>query len=562
MNHFLHWYRHLSLRRRFVHTFNTVLFLTLSIIAIPALLNRVNNQFRDADNLLFPNLEELCLVLNIAGKDNWDDYKQVFYQKKLYNTGYASMISADGTLLIDPRREGANVSHEEYFAKMRQMKRGRVAFTDRTAADDRHKKFKFFVFNENLNSYLTFTIDHKELIANPLKNTSLILIFAFIFSSTIFTIAIIRISRSISKPLIHLQQDFDQIGRGVLPEIAIRHRYHDELGKMINSIKSMLEGLREKTLFAHEIGRNNFDHVFTPLSQDDVLGNALIDMRDSLRKAAQEEEIRKKEDDKRNWSTLGLARFSEILRQNNNDMKELSFEIIKNIVKYLNANQGGIFILNDENQEDRYLELTACYAYDRRKYLEQRINIGEGLVGTCMLEQKTTLITNLPRNYMKITSGLGDESPGCLLIVPLQLNEVSLGVIEIASFQVVEPYQVEFMEKLGESIASAITSTKTAQQTTMLLAQSQVQAEEMRAQEEEMRQNMEELTATQEEANRKNDQMEALIMDYQHKEQEYQRQLQKMQQEMSQKETQLRRTAVEMGIPVKVLDELLQSDRN
>ncbi|MFN3554497.1 MAG: GAF domain-containing protein [Bacteroidales bacterium] len=551
MRKLLHWYRHLSLRKRFVFTFNLVLFATLALISIPALLNRVNNQYTDANNLLFPNLEELGMILNIAGKENLEDYKPVFYRKQPYNTGYASLISADGTLLIDPLREGTSVAGEEFFPKMRAQKRGRITYHDRMGINGRQKKHKYFVFDENLNSYLTFTIDHKELIGNPLKNTSLILIFALIFSAAIFTTAIIRIARTISKPLVRLQNDFSRIGRGELPEIDIRHKFYDELGHMIVTIKAMLEGLRQKLIFANEIGKHNFQHSFTPLSNHDELGNSLMIMRDSIQKAAKEEELRKKEDEKRNWSTQGLARFGDILRQNHNNMSELSYHIIKNVVKYLDANQGGVFILNDTNPEDLHLELTSCYAFDRRKYLQKRIEIGEGLVGTCFREQQTTVLTDIPRNYLKITSGLGDDAPGCLMIIPLKLNETTLGVMELASFHIFEKYQIEFLEKLAESIASAITSTKTSQQTQALLAQSQSQAEEMRAQEEEMRQNMEELTATQEEAERKNMEMETMLLEYQQKERQFAEKMREL-------AHRLREKAQQGTLDAQTLDQLLE----
>jgi methyl-accepting chemotaxis protein len=207
------------------------------------------------------------------------------------------------------------------------------------------------------------------------------------------------------------------------------------------------------------------------------------------------------EDKQRSWVAQGLARFVEILRSNAEDIDELSNRIITHLVKYLGATQGGIFVLN-QDEEEPYLEMLSCYAYERKKHLQKRIEVGEGLLGQVILEKEYIHLTEIPEQYVNITSGLGQANPRVLLIFPLIINEEVMGAIELASFKPFEAFHIEFMKKLSENIAATLASAKSAQNNRRLLEESQQQTEEMRAQEEEMRQNMEELQATQEQQER------------------------------------------------------------
>jgi len=316
--------------------------------------------------------------------------------------------------------------------------------------------------------------------------------------------------RTITTPVRKLRDVLIMMGKGKLPKEKIVSG-SDEIGEMSDALNGLIDGLKETAHFANEIGNGKLVTDFTPLSKEDVLGNSLIEMRKSLQLADEEELSRKTEDEKRNWSTLGLAKFAEILRLNNDNIKELSYNIIQYLVNYLKVNQGGIFILNDDDKNEEFLELSACFAYDRKKYLEKKIQIGEGLVGACYLEKKTIHIIDVPDDYIHITSGLGYDNPRAILIVPLKLNDIIYGVIELASFTDFKEFEVDFVEKVGESIASTISSVKINIKTAYLLEQSQLQAEAMKAQEEEMRQNLEELTATQEEMAKKNRDIQGII---------------------------------------------------
>lgn len=310
------------------------------------------------------------------------------------------------------------------------------------------------------------------------------------------TVAALLTTNAITKPLKEIKNIIYELSKGILPEKTNKTYSEDEIGEMGLAVEVLVDGLKTTAAFAENIGQGNLDAPFKALSERDVLGNALLAMRESLKKIADE-------DRKRSWATEGIAQFSEMLRQNNNDITKLAEEIITSLVKYLKANQGAIFIVQDElDHEEPYLEMKGCYAWDRKKYLKLRIHKGEGLVGQAWQEGDSIYLTDVPENYVTIASGLGEANPTSILIVPLKVNEQIFGVVELASFDEFPEYQRDFVAKIGESIASTISMVKVNEKTARLLKESQIMTEQMQAQEEEMRQNMEELQATQEEMER------------------------------------------------------------
>jgi len=355
------------------------------------------------------------------------------------------------------------------------------------------------ILMKSQNKIVSSARDEMEESFTQFRRSVILMALAIILATIV--IAVITI-RSLVVPINFIKNILLKMSKGILPEKKAKEG-KDEIGQMSMALNAVVNSLKEISNFAKEIGKGNFDTDFKPLGEQDDLGNSLLTMREELSKAAEEEAKRKTEDQQRNWATQGIAKFSEILRKNNDNLEVLSYDIISNLVKYMDANQGGLFIVNNNDEDNVFIEMTACYAYNRRKFLEKEIQIGEGLVGRCVQEGETIYMTAIPKDYITITSGLGEDTPTSLLIVPLKLNDEIFGVIEIASFHNIEKYQIDFVEKIGESIASTISTVKINVQTAHLLESSRQQAEEMSAQEEEMRQNMEELRATQEQSARR-----------------------------------------------------------
>jgi PAS domain S-box-containing protein len=276
-------------------------------------------------------------------------------------------------------------------------------------------------------------------------------------------------------------------------------RYEQKSEGQIAAHEVTLQFIQKNIRFANSLAGGDL-RVSYEAEAGDELGKALIEMRNSLLEAREREE-------KEKYINVGLAKIGEILRTNVDDISKLGDEIIEMLVDYMKANQGGIFILQEEESEEPYLELVAARAFARKKYIERKIYMGEGLVGQSAIEGEIIFMTEVPNDYIAITSGLGSANPRSVLIVPLKTNDQVMGVVELASFQVFDQSDIEFLEKVGESIASTIISAKINRKTKLLLDQSTEMTEQLRAQEEEMRQNMEEMQATQEEMHRAQNQL-------------------------------------------------------
>lgn len=447
------------------------------------------------------------------GENEIDILQKFCKEKKYFNNGYVFFANYKGKVIAHPKlAANKDISTTQYFKKFINTKSNEIETTISDSSRSKDAKV-FFAIHEKSKTYIGILIYKEDYLDKPLRSILYLIVIGISLALLLFFIVMFYLMDSIVKPIKGLVVSVKELSLGKFNnKIAINRT--DEIGEIYESINKLALGLSETTNFAKEIEKGNYEYSFDPMSDDDVLGNALIDMRESLKKADDEEQLRQIENEKRNWSTQGLAKFGDILRQNGNDMSELSYQIIENLVEYVGANIGGIFIVNEdeENNGNEILEMTACFAYDRRKFLDRKIVSGEGLVGTCFIEQESMYLETIPSNYLKITSGLGKEEPKALLLVPLKLNEQIFGVLEIASFKIIDQYKIEFVEKIAESIASTISTVKINEKTAKLLEQSQIHTQQLRSQEEEMRQNMEELTATQEALAEKERMQQALII--------------------------------------------------
>jgi PAS domain S-box-containing protein len=309
-------------------------------------------------------------------------------------------------------------------------------------------------------------------------------------------------SRSLTRPLFAMRNKLNLVAQGILPEATDDHS-GDEFGQMGSKVDHLVQTLRSNADFAQRIGEGKYDTEFKPASDDDILGMSLITMRNNLIE-------NERRDTERNWIVRGVAEISEILRMHD-AIDQLGDDVIKFILGKIGAIQGAFYVVNDE-VTPQLIEMRASFAYNRKKFLKAKFKFAEGLVGQAAIEKDTILRTEVPSDYVTLTSGiLGDQKPSCILIVPLITNEEVYGVLEFASFKKFDASQVKFVQELSLILARTIFNIKVNERTRRLLAESQQMSNELKEKQEVLRQNAEEMQATQEELKRSNTMLEEQV---------------------------------------------------
>lgn len=457
------------------------------------------------------------IAADITLKKMQEDIKNI----KPLKGSYAYVVSHGGIIAAHPNTKIINKKINELFEKeeekyniVRKIQQGET-FSYISTDDHGEEVYVTYapIFIQGVNTPWSLAISIPvNTITEEANRKFFIALGVVLLGIIVIAIIIFYIGKNISEPIKYVTNTLVNISKGhINKDMRLDIKTGDEIEQMADALNISVKGLLQKQEFAEQIGQGKLDNEIELLSQEDSLGKSLNSMQSNLFEAKKEDEKRKEEDEKQNWITQGQAQFAEILRQYNDNMDMLGAEIIKNLVKYMSANQGGVFLMKEREGKDPYLELISAYAYNRPKLMRKQIEIGEGLIGTCVQEKETTYVTDVPKDYIEITSGLGGATPNALLMVPLVIEDKMLGAIEVASFKNFEGYEIKFVENVAKSIAATINTVQINLKTTELLRHTQEQAQEMKEQEEEMRQNMEELKATQEEAARKGAEMEGLI---------------------------------------------------
>jgi HAMP domain-containing protein len=259
----------------------------------------------------------------------------------------------------------------------------------------------------------------------------------------------------LTKSITEIRNGMQKLASGIFPD-KLRIHTTEEIGQTKIAFNQFIDRLQAASSFAEHLGSGELTYRYDEQYANDVLAQSLISAQQKLRHAEEQQR-------KINWMNEGAARFNEILKNDSQGITVLGDRILKLMVYYLQANQGALYILKG-SADDGLLERIATYAYDKKKYIHERIAAGAGLIGQCALEGETIHLKDIPKDYIKITSGLGEATPRHLVIVPLKTRGEVNGIIELASFNTMEQHHIEFIERMAENIASLLANKITSSQ--------------------------------------------------------------------------------------------------
>ncbi|HWZ21065.1 MAG TPA: response regulator, partial [Cytophagaceae bacterium] len=193
-----------------------------------------------------------------------------------------------------------------------------------------------------------------------------------------------------------------------------------------------------------------------------------------------------KESNNKNWLLTGNFELNEKTR-GEREAKELSASVISQLCNYLEAQIGEIYLY-----ENGVLNFSGGYAFHLGNQ-KSTIKLGEGLAGQAALEKKMIVYTQVPDDYIKINSGLGNTTPKNIILLPLLQDGSLKGVVEIGRTQTFSDLDTQFLTMIAENLAIVFSAAESRTKLKELLEETQRQAEELETQQEELRQTNEEL---------------------------------------------------------------------
>jgi HAMP domain-containing protein/signal transduction histidine kinase/CheY-like chemotaxis protein len=231
--------------------------------------------------------------------------------------------------------------------------------------------------------------------------------------------------------------------------------------------------------------------VATAVTKGDLSRSITVDaagevaeLKDSINEMIRNLRETTKRNTEQDWLKTNLARFTRLI-QGQRDLLAVSKLILSELAP-LAAIQHGVFYINDSPEGDPDLRLLASYAFNRRKHHNARIRSGETLVGQAAYEKERILLTEVPADYIQVSSALGTAPPVNVIVLPVLFEGQVKAVIELASFQRFSDIHITFFDQLTEIVGIMLNTITATMRTEELLKQSQSLATELQSRQAEL----------------------------------------------------------------------------
>jgi len=278
--------------------------------------------------------------------------------------------------------------------------------------------------------------------------------------------------RIITENLNNLRNAAQKIAEGKT-DIDLKPETNDAIGSLTQSILAIDRNNHQLAYAAKAIGEGRFDVEVHPRSKEDILGNAVVQMKEDLRHFRQSNE-------QKIWTQTGTSAVNDSLR-GDKSIQAIGQDALATLVEYLKC-EAGLFYSADDNM----LQLQAGYAIANRDNIPAELAFGETLIGQAAKTKDVIHLKDVPEHFLHISSGLGTANPKTILIVPLCADDVVEGVIEIASLRTIDGYKIDFIKEVTSDIAISLRAAKSKERLQELFEQTQAQAEELQSQHSEL----------------------------------------------------------------------------
>src|ERR1700694_3733013 len=150
--------------------------------------------------------------------------------------------------------------------------------------------------------------------------------------------------------------------------------------------------------------------------------------------------------EEQDWLKTNLAKFSRML-QGQRDLLAVGKLILSELAPVVSAQHGAFYIMSNSADEPE-LKLLASYAHAGGNGVKTHFKLGESLIGQAAVEKQRILLADVPPNYMKVSSGLGESRPTNIVVLPILFEGKVKAVMELSSLERFNATHQAFLDQL------------------------------------------------------------------------------------------------------------------